>query len=71
MSSRCHRAGNAARAWSIAQLGEALGQVFVAQDFSPQTKQDALKVTQEIEAEMGRDIKDLTWMSDADQAAGA
>ncbi len=46
-------------------LGEALGQVFVAKTFSPRTKQDALKVTQEIEQEMGRDIKDLTWMSDA------
>jgi endothelin-converting enzyme/putative endopeptidase len=46
------------------QLGDALGQVFVARVFSPQTKEDALKVTQEIEAEMGRDIKDLTWMTD-------
>ncbi|MBV8831803.1 MAG: M13 family peptidase, partial [Acidobacteriaceae bacterium] len=49
-------------------LGEALGQVFVAATFSPQTKADALKVTTEIEAEMGRDIKDLTWMSDATKA---
>jgi len=49
-------------------LGEALGQVFVAATFSPQTKADALKVTQEIEAEMGRDIKDLTWMSDPTKA---
>lgn len=46
-------------------LGEALGQVFVAKTFSPQTKQDALRMTEQIEAEMGRDIKDLTWMSDA------
>ena len=46
------------------QLGEALGQVFVARVFSPQTKQDAQKVTREIEAEMGRDIKDLNWMSE-------
>jgi putative endopeptidase len=45
-------------------MGEALGQVFVARTFSPQTKQDALKMTQEIEAEMGRDIKDLNWMSE-------
>ncbi len=49
-------------------LGEALGQVFVATTFSPQTKQDALKVTREIEAEMGRDVKDLTWMSDSTKA---
>ncbi len=46
------------------QLGEALGQVFVARTFSPQTKQAAVKMTQEIEDEMGRDIKDLTWMSE-------
>ncbi len=46
-------------------LGEALGQVFIARTFSPQTKQDALKVTEEIEQAMGRDIRDLTWMSDA------
>jgi endothelin-converting enzyme/putative endopeptidase len=47
------------------QLGEALGQVFVARTFAPQTKQDALKMTRQIEAEMGADIKELTWMSDA------
>jgi putative endopeptidase len=46
-------------------MGEALGQVFVARTFAPQTKQDAVKMTQEIETEMGRDIKDLNWMSDA------
>jgi endothelin-converting enzyme/putative endopeptidase len=46
------------------QLGEALGQVFVARTFSPQTKQDALKMTQEVEREMERDIKDLPWMSE-------
>ena len=46
-------------------LGEALGQVFVAKTFSPQTKEDALQMTQQIEAEMGQDIKGLTWMSEA------
>ena len=46
------------------QLGEALGQVFVAKTFSPQTKQDALTVTQQIEDAMHRDIDDLTWMSE-------
>jgi endothelin-converting enzyme/putative endopeptidase len=45
-------------------LGEALGQVFVARTFSPKTKQEALDVTRQIEEEMGRDIKDLTWMSE-------
>ena len=47
------------------ELGEALGQVFVAKTFSPQTKEEVLKMTRQIEEEMGRDIKDLTWMSDA------
>jgi endothelin-converting enzyme/putative endopeptidase len=46
------------------QLGDALGQVFVAKTFGPQTKQDALQMTQQIETEMGTDIKSLTWMSD-------
>jgi endothelin-converting enzyme/putative endopeptidase len=46
------------------QLGDALGQVFVAKTFAPQTKQDALQVTQQIEAEMGKDIRSLSWMSD-------
>jgi endothelin-converting enzyme/putative endopeptidase len=45
-------------------LGEALGQVFVARTFSPKTKQDALEITRQIENEMGRDIKDLAWMSE-------
>ena len=47
------------------QLGEALGQVFVAKTFAPQTKQEALEMTKQIEAEMGSDIKDLNWMSEA------
>ena len=46
-------------------LGEALGQVFVAKTFSPQTKADAVKMTQQIEDEMERDIEDLSWMSAA------
>ena len=46
------------------QLGEALGEVFVTRTFSPQTKEDAVRITQQIEAEMGRDIKDLSWMSE-------
>jgi putative endopeptidase len=45
-------------------LGEALGRVFVAKTFTPQTKADALKMTQEIEAEMERDIKNLSWMGE-------
>ena len=46
------------------QLGDALGQVFVAKTFAPQTKADALQTTQQIEAEMDRDLKDLSWMSE-------
>ncbi len=46
------------------QLGDALGQVFVAKTFAPQTKADALKMIQQVEDEMGKDLKDLTWMSE-------
>ncbi len=44
-------------------LGEAVGQAYVAKYFSPQAKQRALKMVQEIEAAMGRDIEQLPWMS--------
>ncbi len=47
------------------QLGDALGQVFVAKTFAPQTKADAQRMIQQIEAEMGNDLKHLSWMSDA------
>jgi putative endopeptidase len=49
-------------------LGEALGQVYVAQRFSPQDKQRTLKLTQDVEAAMGRDIEQLDWMSAATKA---
>ncbi len=45
------------------QLGDALGQVFVAKTFSPQTKDDALKMIRQVEQEMQTDLKDLSWMS--------
>jgi endothelin-converting enzyme/putative endopeptidase len=47
------------------QLGEALGQEFVARAFSPELKQKTLLMTQQIEQSMERDINTLTWMSDA------
>jgi endothelin-converting enzyme/putative endopeptidase len=47
------------------QLGEALGEVFVARTFSPETKQATLQMVQQIEAEMAADIESLTWMSPA------
>jgi putative endopeptidase len=43
-------------------LGEALGQVYVAKYFSPEAKQAALKVVLEIEAAMQSEIKALPWM---------
>lgn len=47
------------------ELGEALGQVFVTKTFTPDTKAEALKMTQQIEAEMKVDIDSLSWMSAA------
>jgi putative endopeptidase len=44
-------------------LGEALGQVYVAQRFSPKDKQRTLELTRDVEAAMGRDIEQLDWMS--------
>ncbi|MCU1304883.1 MAG: endothelin-converting enzyme [Candidatus Sulfotelmatobacter sp.] len=44
-------------------LGEALGQVYVEKYFSPQAKQEALKMVKEIENEMEMDINSLPWMS--------
>jgi endothelin-converting enzyme/putative endopeptidase len=45
-------------------LGEALGQAYVAKYFSPQAKQAALKIVQEIEAAMQGEIKALPWMGE-------
>ncbi len=47
------------------QLGEALGQEFVARAFSPELKQKTLEMTRQIEHSMEDDIKTLTWMSPA------
>jgi endothelin-converting enzyme/putative endopeptidase len=46
-------------------LGEALGQVYVEKYFSPEAKQQALKIVKEIEAAMAQDINSLPWMSAA------
>ena len=45
-------------------LGEALGRVFVEKTFTPETKQRAQAMTNEIEAAMQREIKDLPWMGE-------
>jgi putative endopeptidase len=47
------------------QLGEALGKVYVQKTFSPETKQRALTMVKQIEAEMGNEIRQLPWMSPA------
>ncbi len=46
-------------------LGEALGQAYVQKYFGPQSKQQALKMVNEIEAAMQQDINGLPWMSAA------
>jgi putative endopeptidase len=45
-------------------IGEALGQEFVAKTFAPSTKQSALKMTKEVEAAMESEIKQLPWMGE-------
>ena len=44
-------------------LGEALGQAYVEKYFSPEAKQQVVKMVNEIEAAMGQDIDGLPWMS--------
>ncbi len=46
-------------------LGEALGQVYVEKYFTPDAKQQALKMVKEIDAAMAQDIDSLPWMSAA------
>jgi endothelin-converting enzyme/putative endopeptidase len=50
------------------QLGEALGQEFVARNFTPEVKAATVQMTDEIEAAMARSIDSLTWMSPATKA---
>jgi endothelin-converting enzyme/putative endopeptidase len=45
------------------ELGEALGQVYVARYFPPSAKQRALEMTLTIEQTMAKDIDTLDWMS--------
>ncbi len=52
-------------------LGEALGQVYVAQRFSPEDKQRTLLMTQGVEAAMSRDIQQLDWMTPATKKLAA
>ena len=49
--------------WVDRDLGEALGQMFVQRNFSPELKQKALVMVQQIEKEMEADLRTLDWMS--------
>jgi putative endopeptidase len=53
---RCVQATDAA-------LGEALGQVYAAQEFPPSSKQATLQMVHDIETAMDQDINTLDWMS--------
>jgi endothelin-converting enzyme/putative endopeptidase len=55
---RCVQATDAA-------LGEAVGQVFVAQEFPPSSKQATLQMVHDIETSMDNEIDTLDWMGPA------
>jgi putative endopeptidase len=46
-----------------ATLGEAIGQVYTAQEFPPANKQATLQMVKDIEAAMDQDLDTLDWMS--------
>jgi putative endopeptidase len=46
-------------------MGEALGQVYVAQEFPPSSKQATVQMVHDIEAAMNQEIDTLTWMGPA------
>lgn len=52
------------------EMGEALGQVYVAKYFPPEEKQQALEMTLSIEQAMDKDIDSLDWMSAETKAKG-
>jgi len=49
--------------WVDRDLGEALGQVFVQKNFSPELKERTLAMVLGIEREMEEDLRTLAWMS--------
>jgi endothelin-converting enzyme/putative endopeptidase len=55
--------------WTDAQLGEALGQVFVAKVFPPSVKGDADAMVKFVQAAMATRIDALDWMSPATRKA--
>ncbi len=50
------------------QLGDALGEVYVEREFSPEAKQRVLAMMRQIEKAMEADIKMLPWMSEKTKA---
>jgi putative endopeptidase len=50
--------------WVDRDLGEALGQVFVARTFSPETKARTVAMTRLVEEAMADEIRALPWMSE-------
>jgi len=50
-------------------LGDALGQAFVNERFSPAAKARALQLVDDVEAALGARITELDWMSEATKAA--
>jgi endothelin-converting enzyme/putative endopeptidase len=52
-------------AWTDDALGEALGQVFVAKTFAPETKARTVAMTNRIEEAMAAELKTLTWMTES------
>lgn len=53
---RCVQATNGA-------MGEALGEVYVKENFSPESKARTMQMVHDIEAAMGQDLETLDWMS--------
>jgi putative endopeptidase len=49
-------------------LGEAIGQVYVAKEFPPSSKQATVQMVHDIEAAMNQEIDTLTWMGAATKA---
>jgi predicted metalloendopeptidase len=47
-----------------ADLGEALGQVYVEKYFPPEAKARTLKMVEALESALRRDVQELSWMSD-------
>lgn len=54
-----------------ADLGEALGQVFVEQTFSPETRSQALAMVETVQHVMGERLAQLPWMSPATREEAA